>query len=195
MPNYNTFPFQSGNGFSQPKFILMEGNVKQLRFSTIKVSLTLDSALRFVKEEEAFFEDEFVKRFGTDLNTKKKGSGDQWMKDWYEAKKNLYKENFINSFNENLLDNKILAYADTGDMELQILVKKIYAPSFDYAGMHPLETFVECTFIDSEGKIVCRYEVSNCPGRGKKVFYYINGVWESMRKLANDLVFKIYPEL
>ncbi len=191
----NTFPFQSGNGFSQPKFMLMEGNVKMLRNSTIKVKIELDTALRFVKEEEAIKEEEFVKRFSEELNEKKTGKGDQWKNEWYEVKSFLYRDNFIESFNKNIPGDSKLAFVDTGDVVLNIVIKKIFAPSFDFAGTNPLQTFVECTFVDSEGKIICRYEISDCPGRGRKTYYYINGVVESMRKLAADLFYKIYPEL
>ncbi len=191
----NTFPFQTGNGFTQPKFMLMEGNVKMLRNSTIKVKIELDTALRFVKEEEAIKEEEFVKRFSEELNEKKTGKGDQWKSEWYEVKSFLYRDNFIESFNKNIPGDSKLAFVDTGDVALNIVIKKIFAPSFDFAGTNPLQTFVACSFVGSDGKIICRYEVSDCPGRGRKTYYYINGVVESMRKLAADLFYKIYPEL
>lgn len=189
------FPFPTYT-YPTAKLMLLEGDLKYLINRTISVNVEFDSTLRFVKEEKAYSEIDFINKFGKELNSKEKGKGkgDKWISEWYDAKLTAHRDRFIQSFNEHEQVNAIMALKDSGDIHLNINIKRIIAPEYSLMNTKPLELFLDCVFTDKNGKVICHYEVSNCQGKGAKVFYYIQGVSNSMKTLANELVLRIYPE-
>lgn len=144
-------------------------------------------------------EEDYIKKHSADLEEKKKGSSEQFKKDWVDARKRRYEPKFEELFKKNApgklgmdgtnysTSNDVTLYVHTVYMDLGFNVGVMKKPAY---------INLECTFKDKSGKELCMFYIEDVRGSNPTGFDFAveARMMESYAKAAKMLVDGIKKE-